>query len=238
MENNYIQVKNLNYKYKDYLVLDDVSFDIEKGCVAAIIGPNGSGKTTLLKNIIGLYEPDSGEVRIDGKKPRQMRERMAYVPQRFDFERSIPITILEFLRLYKCGHRRHKQANTDLVLKSVGLEGMKDHRLGELSGGQFQRVMIARALLHEKDILILDEPSTGIDLAGERTVYDLITEINRTRQATCLIVSHELNIVNKYAKMVICLNKKLCCFGPPESVITPENLKNLFGESAGLYHQH
>jgi zinc transport system ATP-binding protein len=238
MKNIYIQVKNLSYKYKDYLVLDDVSFDIEKGCIAAIIGPNGSGKTTLLKNIIGLYEPYSGEVWIDGKKPSRARERMAYVPQRFEFERSIPITILEFLRLYKCGNGRHKDENTDLVLKSVGLEGMKNHRLGELSGGQFQRVMIARALLHEKDILILDEPSTGIDLAGERTVYDLITEINKTRQATCLIVSHELNIVNKYAKTVICLNKKLCCYGPPESVITPENLKNLFGESIGLYHQH
>lgn len=235
---SYIEVKNLSYKYKDYPVLDNVSFGLDKGDMAVIIGPNGSGKTTLLNNIIGMLKPSSGSVRIDGKKPGQMREKMAYVPQRFDFDRTTPVTILEFLRLYKCGNRRHKDVDTDRILKSVGLEGMEKKRLGELSGGQFQRVMIARALMHEKEIIILDEPSAGIDMAGEKTVYDLIKDINQSRQATCVIVSHEINIVNKYAKSVICLNKKLCCFGPPEKVITPDNLKQLFGDDAGLYHKH
>ena len=238
MAQPYIEVKNLSYKYKNYLALDNITFNVEKGDIMAIIGPNGSGKTTLLKIIIGQFAPSAGSVRIAGRRPAAARKDIAYVPQRFEFDRSIPITIHEFLRLYKCGRRAHDCANIDGILNSVGLAGLGERRLGELSGGQFQRVMIARALLHEKKILILDEPSTGIDVAGEETIYDLIADVNRTKGATCLIVSHELNIVNKYAKQVICLNKNLRCFGPPQTVITPETLEELFGADAGLYHAH
>lgn len=233
-----IEIKNLTYKFGDFVALDNVDFTIDQKDIAAVIGPNGSGKTTLLKNIIGLYQPDSGHVKIFGRSPRQMVKKIGYVPQRFEFDRKIPITIYEFMSLERCCHEAHSLKNIRTTLKKVGLEDFEKKKLSELSGGQLQRVMIARALLHEKEILIFDEPSTGIDISGEQTVYDLIIKINRERGATCVIVSHELNIVNKYANKIICLNKKMICSGAPEKVITPENLKKLYGIDAGLYHSH
>ncbi len=238
MDKKIIEVKNLNYQFGDFVALDNVNFVVEKGGMTAIIGPNGSGKSTLLKNIVGLYEPTSGQVTINGQPPRKAVKQIGYVPQKFEFDRTIPITVYEFMALEKCGEARHGRANIQKVLAEVGLEDVEKRKLGELSGGQFQRVMIARALLHEKQILIFDEPSAGIDIAGERTIYDLIKEINKRRGTTCLIVSHELNIVNKYADKVICLNKKMICAGVPETVITPETLKQLYGIGAGLYHTH
>ncbi|EKE06905.1 MAG: ABC transporter related protein, partial [uncultured bacterium] len=138
----------------------------------------------------------------------------------------------------KCGKKGHDEKNIIEALREVGLEDIEQKQLGHLSGGQFQRVMIARALLHEKEILIFDEPSTGIDLAGEKTIYDLIKKINEDRGTTCLIVSHELNIVNKYTKKVICINKQMVCFGAPEIVITKETLEKLYGSDTGLFHAH
>jgi len=233
-----IVVKNLTYKFGDFVALDNVSFAIEQGDMTAIIGPNGSGKTTLLKNIIGVCEPTVGSVKIFGKQPHQVIKSIGYVPQKFEFDRDIPITVYEFMALEKCGKSKHGCANIHRALQEVGLNNIEKNKLGELSGGQFQRVMIAKALLHEKEILIFDEPSTGIDIVGEQTIYDLIKKINRDRGTTCLIVSHELNVVNKYANKVICLNKKMICSGIPETVITPENLKQLYGIGAGLYHTH
>lgn len=233
-----ISVKNLTYKFNDFIALDNIDFDVDKGDIVAIIGPNGSGKTTLLKNIIGIYKPSVGEVRIFGKTPEESVKNIGYVPQRFEFDHGIPITVHEFMALEKCGDQKHSQSNIHNALRSVGLNEAENLKLGELSGGQFQRVMIAKALLHEKSILIFDEPSTGIDIAGERTIYDLIKKINEERGTTCLIVSHELNVVSKYANRVICLNKKMICSGTPETVITPKTLKQLYGIGAGLYHTH
>ena len=238
MDKKYIEVKNLSYKYENHLILDDISFDIEKGDIVSIIGPNGSGKTTLLKNIIGILKPSSGLIKIDNKNSNEMRSQIAYVPQKFEFDRNIPITIYEFMAMEKCDNDKHSEKNITKILSEVGLDKVVDEKIGSLSGGQFQRAMIARALLHEKEILVFDEPATGIDIVGGYAIYDLIKEINIKRKVTCLIVSHELNIVNKYSKYVICINKKLCCFGRPKNIITPETLKSLYGDTAGLYHGH
>lgn len=238
MSKSVIVVKNLTYKFGNFIALDNINFVIEQGDMTAIIGPNGSGKTTLLKNIIGIYEPTAGNVKIFGKLPRQVIKSIGYVPQKFEFDRDIPITVYEFMALEKCEEAKHGRANIHRALKGVGLKNIEKSKLGELSGGQFQRVMIAKALLHEKKILIFDEPSAGIDIVGEQTIYDLIKKINQERGTTCLIVSHELNVVNKYANKVICLNKKMICSGTPETVITPQNLKQLYGIGAGLYHTH
>ncbi|MFA7245219.1 MAG: metal ABC transporter ATP-binding protein [Candidatus Magasanikbacteria bacterium] len=233
-----IKVQNLSYKFNDFTALENVSFEIAKGEIVAIIGPNGSGKTTLIKNIIGVLEPTEGSVMIDGKKPKEIRHKIGYVPQKFEFDKTIPISVHEFMSLEKCGKKGHDEKNIIEALREVGLEDVEEKQLGSLSGGQFQRVMIARALLHEKEILIFDEPSTGIDIAGEKTIYDLIKKINEERGTTCLIVSHELNVVNKYTKKVICINKEMVCFGAPEIVITKETLEKLYGSDTGLFHAH
>jgi len=233
-----IEVNNLSYSFDDFEVLKNVSFVVNEGDIIAIIGPNGSGKSTLLKNIIGFYTPKQGEVIIAGKSPKLVRKQIGYVPQKFTSDRDIPITVYEFMALERCHDDSHSKKNINHALREVGLKNIENKQLGQLSGGQFQRVMIARALLHEKKILIFDEPSSGIDIVGEQTIYDLITKINKEKKTTCIIVSHELNVVNKYAKWVVCLNKKMICFGAPETVITPKNLKELYGIGAGLYHSH
>ena len=235
---NIISVKNLTYKFDNYEALDCVSFDVKTGEIVSVIGPNGSGKTTLIKNIIGVYKPTSGIIKIKGEEPKKSRSIIGYVPQRFDFDRSIPISVYEFMGLEKCGKKKHGCVNIKESLKQVGLVDVEKKSLGSLSGGQFQRMMIARSLLHEKEILIFDEPSTGIDIAGEQTVYDLIVKIYKERGTTCVMVSHELNIVSKYSNRVLCLNKKKICYGAPETVINSKNLKDLYGISAGLYHSH
>jgi zinc transport system ATP-binding protein len=233
-----IQVKNVSFRYDQSLILDHISFDIKKGDIVAIIGPNGSGKTTLVKNILGLLQPTEGEILIDGKKPKDIRHSIGYVPQRFEFDRSTPITLKEFLALETCTSKGHEIDNIDMYLEMVRLIKYKNERLSSLSGGQFQRAMIARSLLHEKNILIFDEPSTGIDIVGEKTIYDVIKKINKEQGVTCIIVSHELNIVTTYADNVICINNKLVCSGSPEKVITPKTLEKLFGSNTGLYHSH
>ncbi|MBT3816960.1 MAG: metal ABC transporter ATP-binding protein [Candidatus Magasanikbacteria bacterium] len=235
---NAITVKHVSFSYDDLLILDDISFQITPGEIIAIIGPNGSGKTTLIKQILGLLSPDKGSITLFDKAPKKQRTKIGYVPQRFEFDRTTPITIYEFLKLEQCGNKHHAISKIDTFLELVGLNTHKHARLSSLSGGQFQRAMIARALLHEKKILIFDEPSTGIDIAGEKTIYDLIEKINKERDVTCIIVSHELNIVTKYAHRVICINKKLVCMGIPEQVITQDTLSSLYGKHTGLYHSH
>ncbi len=235
---SYIEIKDLSYQINNQDILKGISFNVAKGSILVIIGPNGSGKTTLLQQIIGALVPTTGEILINGREPKYSLGQIGYVPQKFEFDRLTPITVREFMGLERCGHSDHGLEHINDALKEVGLTGKDGVKLGVLSGGEFQRVMIARALLHEKELLIFDEPASGIDLAGEDTVYGLIADINRRTGATCIIVSHELNIVNKYAHNVLCLNKSLVCFGRPETAITPAKLQELYGGDVGLYHHH
>lgn len=234
----YLQVNNLHYSINGQEIIKGLSFVVEKGDILVILGPNGSGKTTLLKNIIGAVKPTQGEVLIAGLSPEESLGKIGYVPQKFEFDRLTPINVREFMGLERCSQASHSPAHISDALDKVGLRGRETARIGVLSGGEFQRLMIARALLHEKELLIFDEPSAGIDVAGEETVYNLIADISRETGATCIIVSHELNIVNKYAKSVLCLNKEMVCFGHPEKAITTEALQAMYGPGAGLYHHH
>lgn len=234
-----IQVNNLTKSYQKQTVLEDISFTVSSGSVLAIIGPNGAGKSTLVKMLLGLEAQTSGSVRIDGQKPEAVRERIGYVPQRFTFDRTVPITVHEFLMLAACEEKEHSRTSVvDRALQEVGLPHIGNQQLGALSGGQFQRVMIARAIMHHKDILILDEPATGVDIAAEKTIYDFIRKLNEERGVTVLLISHELDIVFRFATQVICLNKRLVCHGVPKQVITKDVLQEMYGHLAGAYHHH
>ncbi|MDI3496605.1 MAG: zinc transport system ATP-binding protein [Patescibacteria group bacterium] len=238
MDKSYLQVNNLHYSISGQTILHDISFSLAQGDILVIIGPNGSGKTTLLKLILGVIKPDKGTVLINNKNVKMALGKIAYVPQKFEFDRNIPITVKEFIALEKCGKKEHGARFINNALAQVGMADKEDKKLGVLSGGEFQRLMIARALLHEKELLIFDEPAAGIDLQGEATIYSLISQINQEKGTTCLIVSHELSVVSRFAKQVLCLNKSVVCFGPPQSAITPEVLQNLYGTEAGLYNHH
>lgn len=234
----YIEVSHVTYAYGQVVVLDDISCSIEKSSITAIIGPNGSGKSTLVRAIIGLIRPNSGEILIDGKKPHEVRTEVGYVPQQLQFDRTLPITVKEFLNVYQCKGQEHRYKNIASVLEEVGLEGQMYQKIGTLSGGQFQRALIARALFHEKELLVLDEPSAGIDVEGEQTLYQLIEKLNRQHGTTCIIISHDISVVHRFADSVICLNKKKICQGLPSDAITPEVLQELYGSDAGMYHHH
>lgn len=235
----FIRVKDVTKIYGDTAVVDSVSFDIEKGSILAIIGPNGAGKSTMLKIIMGLLDPTSGDVSIDGKRPRDVRTRMGYVPQRFQFDEWLPMTVHEFLELSAHVSGVHDSEEDQLIrerLADVGVPDVGGKMLSQLSGGQLQRVMIARALLTQKDILLLDEPVAGIDVEGQRAMYELITDINREQGTTCILISHELDVVFRYATNVLCLNKKMLCHGLPKEAMTDDVLAEMYGHHTAHYH--
>lgn len=235
----FISVKDITKVYGDTAVVDSVSFDVEKGSILAIIGPNGAGKSTMLKMIMGVLDPTSGNVLIEGDAPSKARTRMGYVPQRFGFDEWLPMTVHEFLELSAHVSGVHDSEEDQLIrdrLADVGVPDVGGKMLSQLSGGQLQRVMIARALLTRKDILLLDEPVAGIDVEGQRAMYDLITDINREHGTTCILISHELDVVFRYATNVVCLNKKMLCHGLPNEAMTEDVLAEMYGRHTAHYH--
>jgi len=229
-----ISVKNLSVDYGNQTVLNRLSFDVEKGKLTAIIGPNGSGKTTLFKAILGLI-PHQGQVRIFQKPVREVLRRIGYVPQSFDFDRTLPITVREFLSF---GALRHWHPSGELC-KEVHVDVLMDRLIGELSGGQLQRVLIAQALLKKPDLLLLDEPSSGIDIEGAKAFYDLIKHVNHEHGLTVVLISHEINMVYSLADQIICLNRDLICNGPPRQALTKDVMEQLYGSEVSLRgHEH
>ncbi len=232
-----IKVENLSFSYKNggNFVLNNISFQIEQNAMVMIIGPNGSGKTTLLKILIGLLNPNKGSVSILEEKPDKIRDKVGYVPQKLGFDKTFPITVLEFL---KFSHPTISSQSIIKILKNLNIKKLQKSLLGELSGGQLQRVLITKALLGEPMILFLDEPVSGIDIGGEQNFYQLMREIQKDYNVTIIMVSHEINMVSSIATQVICINKTMLCSGTPEKVITPKIIKELYGENVSLYKHH
>lgn len=235
MDDRYaVQAEQLWFSYgSDDPILQDVSFSIPQGSIAAIIGPNGSGKTTLLKVLLGFLSPIQGKVWVLGKTPQQARGDVAYVPQRFSFDKSFPITVMEFLQL---SHPQCPKQKLVQYLSHLKIAETLNMKLGSLSGGQLQRVLIERAMLGDPKILFLDEPAAGIDIGGEQTFYELVLHLHREHGSTVVMVSHELDVVANYSSLVLCMNRKLVCQGRPEQALSPETLRELYGKEAALYH--
>jgi len=232
---NALEINDVSFEYvKDISVIDNVSFSIPEKATTILIGPNGSGKTTLLKIMIGLLEPTSGTVRVYGKKPKDMRNNIGYVPQKLYFDKTFPITVMEFLKLADTSSEDEILS----ILESVGANNLAPSRIGELSGGQLQRILIARSLLGKPKILFLDEPVSGIDISGEQNFYDLIKDIQEKYGVTVVMVSHEVNVVSQIANQVICINKEMLCSGEPSEALLPEVIEQLYGKNVSLYkHQ-
>ncbi len=226
-----LEIKNLKVSYGASSVLEGVSFSLEKGDALAVIGPNGSGKTTLFKAILGVI-PYRGEIAISPGA------RLGYVPQKLDLERDLPITVSEFLLL----RRQAKTAKAHSPEEALRLVGLKEDflkkKLGDLSSGEFQRVLIAFALIDRPELLLFDEPTASVDVAGQETVYELLNRLQKIEGLTLLLISHELSVVYRYANKVLCLNHAQVCFGVPYEVLTPKELAKLYGGGAGKFYQH
>lgn len=227
MSNLILKVKNLNVKLGNEEVIKDLSFEVKEGDVLSILGPNGAGKTTLFKTILGIL-PYRGE--IEWRKD----VKIGYVPERLPYIKDVLVDVGEFLRLKGASEKETKE-----ILNSVGLnENFLDKRIGEISSGQFQRVLVAWALVGNPNVLLFDEPMAGLDIIGEETVYELLAELRRERNLTILLISHDLSIVYKFSNHVICLNKCPLCHGIPREVLNPETLQKLYGSEVKFYEHH
>ncbi|MDV7143372.1 metal ABC transporter ATP-binding protein [Tropicimonas sp. TH_r6] len=214
-----IVAEGLAVQRGSHLALRDVDLSIFPGEIVTIVGPNGSGKSTLLRTLIGAITPDAGQIRrADGL-------RIGYVPQSLHIEPGLPLTVARFLNL----PIRHKTSRMRDALHRAGLPDLEDRQMSSLSGGQFQRVLLARALLDKPDILMLDEPTQGLDQRGSADFYRQIEEVRQTLGCAVLMVSHELHVVMSASDRVICLNGHVCCSGTPQVVATAPEYRALFG---------
>ncbi len=212
-------------------VLTDVSLSIQQGEIVTLIGPNGSGKSTLLRALLGIVPLASGHV------TRAENLRLGYVPQKLSIDRAMPITVRRFLSL----PQRATDKDARAALKRVGLAAMDAAQMAQLSGGQMQRAMLARALLTDPQILVLDEPTQGLDQQGEASFYRLIEELRLETGAAVLMVSHDLHVVMAASDRVICLNGHICCQGAPHVVSSAPEYRALFGlgtQGALALYQH
>ncbi|MDB6129681.1 MAG: metal transporter ATP-binding protein [Verrucomicrobiales bacterium] len=241
-----IDLKDVHVRLGDNPVLRGVSLRIAPGKLVALIGPNGSGKTTLLRAILGLQPVTSGEVRLFGEKDhRKTSHRIGYVPQKLPLDRSFILTVREFLALRQPSTRHwffHRSKTTDAtfgeVVSDLGIGPWLSRPVSHLSGGQLQRVLIAYALLKKPDLLLLDEPTAGIDTPGEATFYELISNIHKKLGMTIVLVSHDLSMVFRHASWVYALNGTICCEGTPEEIMNADSLKQAYGIHVSPYHHH
>jgi zinc transport system ATP-binding protein len=229
-----LNVEDLCVRYGDARVLQDISFTIRRGDFACFIGPNGAGKSTLMKTIVGLVAPASGKIE---SRARQI----GYVPQQMPLDTALPLTVAEFLSLKLTKSRfwfgapgggMRTQIRTQLA--EIGAAHLIDRRLGRLSGGEFQRVLVAYALLNEPDLLLLDEPLTGVDIRGGLSFDGLLHHLHDHKKIAIMMVSHDLHLVEHLSDVVFCINRDLCCHGRPDEVLKPENLSKAYGHLPGM----
>lgn len=239
-----IEVRGVRVNIEGMPVLRGVDLKIPKGEMVALIGPNGSGKTTLLRTLLGLQRVDEGEIRLMGRVLSAAPTcKIGYVPQRFPVESAFPVSVREFLAM-GCDQTRHwfwkrtpkVDATIEHSILELGIQDLLNRPLARLSGGQLQKVLIAFSLMENPEILLLDEPTAGVDSAGEHTFYEIISEVHQRRPMTVVLVSHDLSMVCRHANHIVALNGVVCCEGTPEQVVNEEALRQAFGVHMAPYH--
>ncbi|HEX9400365.1 MAG TPA: metal ABC transporter ATP-binding protein [Anaeromyxobacter sp.] len=227
---NALEVERLSVRFGRTEVLRDLTFAVPEGSALAVIGPNGAGKTVLFRALIGPV-PHEGTIRW------APAARIGYVPQKLDIERDLPITGRDFLDA-KAAVSQTPRADAGRVLELVNLPpNFADQPIGTLSGGQFQRLLLAFALMGRPTVLLFDEPTAGVDEPGQERLYEMIRRVQETERLTLLLISHELSVVYRYATNVLCLSRESPCFGPPEEILTPERIEQVYGAPL-KYHHH
>jgi zinc transport system ATP-binding protein len=220
MPKTLIDVHQISLKHRGKTILDKVSFQLKAGEFITLIGPNGAGKSSLIKILLGLIKPDSGHVN------RAREIRLGYTPQKFTPNEFIPISVLGFLKL----NQKIEAEFLRTTAKLTGVESLLNHELKDLSGGEIQRVLLARALLAKPNILILDEPAQNLDVNAQMQMYKLIQDIHQHQNCAVLMVSHDLHRVMKESTQVLCLYHHICCMGQPESILKDSQFNDLFAD--------
>ena len=216
-----VKLNNAGFKQNDKWLVEGVSLTVEKGKIVTLIGPNGSGKSTTAKIALGIYKNIEGSV-------EKYTNKVGYVPQKISIDWTLPLRVYDFMRLTE----NIKDEAIDEALTLTGVIHLKNKNLGNLSGGEFQRVLIARAISKKPELLVLDEPVQGVDYTGEIALYELIKRISDTLNCGILLISHDLHTVMTATDHVVCLNGHVCCSGSPMDVAKNNEYKSLFGEQA------
>lgn len=228
-----ISLQSLSVKFGRNTVMRDVNLSVDAGEIVTIVGPNGSGKSTLLRTMIGAINPDTGSV------VKKLGLKIGYVPQKLQLDPTLPMTVQRFMGLpLRVAGQKIKTA-----LENANVAGLAGRQMSDLSGGQFQRVLLARAILHDPDILLLDEATQGLDQPGSAAFYRQIADLRDRLGCAIVMVSHELHVVMAASDRVICVNGHICCEGRPEAVASAPEYRALFGSGTGgalaLYrHEH
>jgi zinc transport system ATP-binding protein len=216
-----LKLENAGFSKNNKWLVKGVSLEVRQGEIVTLIGPNGSGKSTTAKIALGIYKDIEGKV-------KKFTNKIGYVPQKISIDWTLPIRVIDFMSLTE--QPTDKQIN--IALNLTGVEHLKDKSLGNLSGGEFQRVLIARAIAKQPDILVLDEPVQGVDFKGEIALYELIKKISEELNCGILLISHDLHVVMSATDFVVCLNGHVCCSGTPQVVAKNDEYQELFGDRA------
>ncbi|HKW86190.1 MAG TPA: metal ABC transporter ATP-binding protein [Nitrospiraceae bacterium] len=254
-----IRFSHATFGFPGVIALKDISLEIAEGEYVGIIGPNGSGKTTLCKAVLGLMRPLEGSLQIFDCACQELRchhrARIGYLPQKGRLDQNFPITVLEAVMMGRYGalglFRRPSRRDREIALEALINVGMEDHRdtaLGHLSGGQQQRVLIARALAQQPQVLLLDEPTTGIDITTQHSVLDLVQRLHRDLGLTVLLVTHDINMIRSQVDRLVLLKTRLFAAGSPDAVLTLDILQQVYGKDLVItekdliivedYHHH
>lgn len=236
-----VEIEGVSFAYGGTLVLDNISFSVEKGDLLGMIGPNGAGKTTLFSCMLGLLGGYRGSIRIFGqdiKKDGSVFKKIGYVPQKKIIEQNFPATVEEVVSLgiTKPGRGDHERVAS--ALETVGLSALREKRIGELSGGQQQRALIAKAIVNESELLILDEPAAGIDLETQNRFYALLRKLNQEKHITMIWSSHDLDAVSRLASRVACINRSMFFHGHTHEFFENPDLLREYSESSMQAHMH
>ncbi|WP_447978782.1 metal ABC transporter ATP-binding protein [Candidatus Nitrospira bockiana] len=259
MSHPIIRFQHATFGFSGVIALEDITLDIAEGEFIGVIGPNGSGKTTLCKAVLGLLPPQEGSLRIFDcaceKLQCHHRARIGYLPQKGVLDKNFPITVLETVMMGRYGvlglFKRPTKADEEIAREALAHVGMSEHQhtaLGRLSGGQQQRVFIARALAQQPQVLLLDEPTTGIDIVTQHSVLDLIRRLHHDLGLTVVLITHDINMIRAHVDRLVLLKTRLWAAGPPEEVLKPEILRQVYGKDLVItekdlvivedYHHH
>ena len=228
-----LSLKNINVSFGDNQVLSNINLEIKANSITTIVGPNGGGKSNLLKVLLKLVPATSGEV------IHHARLKIGYVPQKLFIDNSIPISVEKFLKLKP----KATQQAINETLELFSITHLKNHKMQKLSGGEMQRVMLARAILDRPQLLVLDEPMQGVDITGQTELYQLLNKVRSRLNCAILMVSHDLNIVMANTDEVLCVNRHICCAGTPETIANDPHFIHFFGDqfakNVAIYtHKH